>query len=401
MSEADPVCPVRFGGDPARDDRKSASIAAANVEAEPGADVISSFGFARDVLRSAAFLQAGAGAEHVKMDNPEHVSVFFLDGELHKKRRSQLARYFTPKAIKERHSKVMDRTTAELIADLRHKGEARLDVMSLRLASDVAAEIVGLTASNQQAMAERLQKVFKSMSGSRAKGIGKLIGGLNAFYRVMMFYWRDVVPAVRARRKAPRDDVISYCVQENYPSKGILIECMTYATAGMLTTREFIVMVAWHLFEDADLRETFLTGGEDVQFAILDEILRLEPVAAMLHRKAAEDLTFASGQQIKAGELYAINMREVNVDEAVTGACPFAIDPDRGKRQKIAGTWMSFGDGPHRCPGSQVALHETRVFVDALLRVPGIRLAKTPTIGWCVPIMGYEVHDAVVVCDKG
>ncbi len=400
MSEADPVCPARFGGDPARDDRKSAAIAAANVHAEPGADVINSFGFARDVLRSAAFVQAGAGAEHVKMDNPEHVSVFFLDGELHKKRRSQLARYFTPKAIKERHTKVMDRTTAELIADLRRTGEAKLDVMSLRLASDVAAEIVGLTATNQQAMAERLRKVFMSMSAP-TKGIGKWLGAVNTFYRVMTFYWRDVVPAVRARRKAPQDDVISYCVQEKYPNKGILIECMTYATAGMLTTREFIVMVAWHLFENDDLREIFLTGGEDVQFGILDEILRLEPVAAMLHRRAAEDFTGPAGQQVKAGELYAINMRAVNVDPAVAGACPFTLDPDRGKRQKIAGSWMSFGDGPHRCPGSQVALHETRVFIDALLRVPGIRLAKTPTIGWCAPIMGYEVHGAVVMCDKG
>jgi cytochrome P450 len=61
---------------------------------------------------------------------------------------------------------------------------------------------------------------------------------------------------------------------------------------------------------------------------------------------------------------------------------------------------MSFGDGPHRCPGAQVALHETRVFLDTLLRVPGVRLATEPTIGWCAPIAGYEVHGAVVACDK-
>jgi cytochrome P450 len=399
MSEADPQCPVRFGGDPLRDDRKSAAIAAANVAAEPGADVITDFAFARDVLRSGSARQAGAGAEHVDMGNPEHVSVFFLDGELHRKRRGQLARYFTPKAIKDRHSKVMQRTTDELMAELRRKGEGRLDVMSLRLASDVAAEIVGLTASNPQAMAERLRRLFMSMSGTSGKGPSALLAKANMMFRLMSFYWRDVIPAIRARKKAAQDDVISYCVQEGYSNKQILIECMTYATAGMLTTREFIVMVAWHLFENAELRELFLTGGEEAQFGILDEILRLEPVAAMLHRKAAEDFT-AAGREVKAGELYGINMREVNVDEAVTGACPFAIDPDRAKRQRIAGSWMSFGDGPHRCPGSQVALHETRVFVDALLRVPGVHLRQTPTIGWCAPIMGYEVHGAVVACDK-
>jgi hypothetical protein len=400
MSEADPQCPMR-AVDPSRDDRKSAAIAAANVRADPDATVISRFGFARDMLRTPAALQAGAGAEHVKMDNPEHVSVFFLDGELHRKRRTQLARYFTPKAIRERHEVVMRRTTDALIAELRRAGEGRLDVMSLRLASDVAAEIVGLTASDGRRMAERLQRVFRTMSGMNGRGWRGLPAKAHAALRVMLFHTLDVLPAIRARRRVPQDDVISYCVEQGYSAKAILIECMTYATAGMLTTREFIVMVAWHLFERDDLREQFLTGDEDAQMAILDEIIRLEPVAALLYRKVAQDFAGTDGEAAKAGELYGIDMRAVNLDERVTGPCPLAIDPGRAKRQKVAGSWLSFGDGPHRCPGSQVALHETRVFVDALLRVPGIRLVRTPTIGWCAPIMGYEVHGAVVACDRG
>ena len=39
-------------------------------------------------------------------------------------------------------------------------------------------------------------------------------------------------------------------------------------------------------------------------------------------------------------------------------------------------------------------------FIDALLRVPGIRLANAPTVGWCGPINGYELHDAYVECDR-
>jgi cytochrome P450 len=41
---------------------------------------------------------------------------------------------------------------------------------------------------------------------------------------------------------------------------------------------------------------------------------------------------------------------------------------------------MSFGDGPHRCLGAAVALHEGAIFLDHLFRVPGIRLAQMPTI---------------------
>jgi cytochrome P450 len=61
---------------------------------------------------------------------------------------------------------------------------------------------------------------------------------------------------------------------------------------------------------------------------------------------------------------------------------------------------MSFGDGPHHCPGWQVALHETRVFVDALLRVPGITLARAPDMQWNDVLMTYELRDAIVTCDR-
>ena len=135
--------------------------------------------------------------------------------------------------------------------------------------------------------------------------------------------------------------------------------------------------------------------------AILDEVLRIEPVAAYVHRRAAADMSGSGGETIKAGELYAVDIRAANTDEAATGPCPFAIDPERSKRQRMASSWMSFADGPHRCPGSQVALQETRIFIDALLRVPGIRLANPPQLGWAPQISGYELHGAFVECEHG
>ncbi len=388
------TCPIQHD----RDDRKSATIAAANAGIEPGAKAVTRFSFARDILRSPAMLQSGAGAEHIKLDNPDHTSVFFLDGEIHRKRRNQLAKFFSPKAISTRHRAVMERSTGELIADLRSKGSARLDLMSFRLACDVAAEIVGLTESDPDGMSRRILSTFGSIGTHGGGRVRRAVRGVQSLWRTASFFWMDIRPAVKARRLAPREDVISYMVGENFSRKAMLIECMTYATAGMLTTREFIVMVAWHLFENDDLRARFLTGDEAAQLAIIDEILRLEPVAAFVYRKAAQDITGSQGEKIKAGERYAIDIRAANTDEAVAGECPFALDPDRAKRQKNLGSWMSFADGPHRCPGAQVALHETRVFLDTLLRVPGVRLANPPTLGWCAPIQGYELHGAFVEC---
>jgi len=217
--------------------------------------------------------------------------------------------------------------------------------------------------------------------------------------RVGKFWKHDLAPAIEARKREPKDDVISFMVKENYSKKGMIMECLSYGGAGMMTTREFIVMAAWHLFEKPDLRERFLTGGEDDQFAILEEILRLEPVASLLHRKAAEPVESAQGASMKEGETVCVSIREANTDEAITGPCPYELDPDRAKRMKVVGPYMSFGDGPHRCPGAQVALHESRVFLDRLFRLPGIRLVSEPEVQWNAQIQGYELRGAVVACD--
>ena len=105
-------CPVH------RDDRKSAALAAVNVEADPGARMVEGFAAGRDILRNPGMLQAGIGAEQVKVSNPDHMSVFFLDGERHKKRRTAIARFFTPKAIAGRYRATITARSRELLTEL-------------------------------------------------------------------------------------------------------------------------------------------------------------------------------------------------------------------------------------------------------------------------------------------
>lgn len=103
---------------------------------------------------------------------------------------------------------------------------------------------------------------------------------------------------------------------------------------------------------------------------------------------------------IPKGQLIGIDIRGINSDTSVVGEHPYEIDPDRARRQKVAGAWASFGDGPHRCPGAQVALHETRVYLDRLLRVPGYKMINDPTLKWSMSTQGYELRDAIITCDK-
>jgi cytochrome P450 len=387
--------------DPSRDERKSARLAAERVTFDSSAQVITRFSFAREVLRNALAKQAGADSDQVDTGNPDHAPVFYLDGEAHRRKRGTIARLFTPTAVTTRYRAIMERTTETLLARMKAAGEARLDVLSLELAVTVAAEIVGLTNSDYTSMASRIGATLtSSVPSALPHRFGRLLRPLVFRFHALNFFYRDVRPAIEARRRTRREDLISQLLDEKYSNKAIMIECMTYAVAGMVTTREFIVMAAWHLLESDAVRARFLTGDEADQLAILDEILRLEPVASVLQRRAAEEMAIGSGT-ISAGTLLAVDIRSANTDESVTGPCPYLLDPDRAKRMKAAGGYLSFGYGSHRCPGSQVAMHETRIFLDRLLRVPGIRLEHAPQIGWSDMLMSYELRGATIACNRG
>jgi cytochrome P450 len=384
-----------------RDDRKSAAIAAERLTVGPDSRRVGGLGFARELLRSNVTRQAGAGAKDGAIEDPAFTSVFYLDGEPHKRKRQAIVRFFTPKAINTRYRAVMEETSDELLARLRARGKGRLDRMSFELAVTVSSQIVGLTESDQGAMARRIQATLIGLKVPQMSARRRPLGQLRAMLAGGNFFLRDVAPAIRARRKERREDVISHLLDEGYPDKAILVECVTYAVAGMITTREFIVMAAWHLFGDDALRERFLTVGEPGQIAILEEIIRLDPVVNMIARRATADAELPSGCVVD-GEKLVVDIRAANVDETGVGECPFALDPDRAQNGRTGGgAYLSFGDGSHRCPGAQVALNETRVFLDRLLRLPGIRLKREPDLCWTNELMGYELRNAVVTCDRG
>ena len=396
-NHAPATCPVGRGGD----DRKSARLAAKHLEFDPCARLVDSYAFGREILRSPAMRQAAnIGTDRFDVSDPATTPVIFLDGEPHRRKRAAIAKFFTPKAMNTQYRAVMEGTTNTLLHKLQVNGRGRLDLISFELAVTVASEIVGLTNSDMAAMSQRIASSFATGTARRRNRLDAAIGRAVMALKTMNFFYRDVRPAIAARRKLRREDVISQLLDQGASDKAILIECMVYASAGMVTTREFIVMAAWHLFERADLRQQFLAGGQDDQFAVLEEILRLEPVAGIVHRRAAEDLPETLGGSVSAGEQFAIDIRAVNTDESVVGPCPSIVDTKRQGAGKAAVTHLSFGDGAHRCPGAQVAMHETCVFLDGLFRVPGIRLERAPGMLWNQSLMSYELRNAVVACDR-
>ena len=100
----------------------------------------------------------------------------------------------------------------------------------------------------------------------------------------------------------------------------------------------------------------------------VEELLRLEPPFIAIARTATCD-TEIGGQPVKEGEKVLIYWASANRDGAEF-ACPAAFDPERSSNRHL-----SFGAGPHRCAGSNLARMNLRVAVNELVhRLDDIRL---------------------------
>ena len=166
----------------------------------------------------------------------------------------------------------------------------------------------------------------------------------------------------------------------------------------MVTTREFIVMAAWHLLGNDTLRETYVNADEKARQNILQEILRLEPVVGHLYRRAVKSLTLEHEGEtltIPAGALLDLDIRAANADPGTVGAEPLQLCPARTLERGVQGAVMSFGDGHHRCPGAYIALQESDIFLTRLFGLP-LTAERAPKLEWNDLVTGYELRGLVV-----
>lgn len=358
---------------------------------------LSSYGDVRALLRSTDTRQAGFGIEHAdtlpkKMKPP----VLWRDGPEHREHRRRTARFFTERRVESSYRELMRRSVDVELARLRSAGSADLSRLSFAAAVAVVGEVIGLTAG-RPGMARRLERFFTDPR----PGGGRLRAGLvraNSLVSLGSFYLLDVRPAIRARRRDPQDDLVTHLVQEGASDGDIFGECMTFAAAGMLTTREFITVAAWYLFRDDALRARWRAGDRSEREAILHELLRLEPVVSALHRTAAAELTLPDGTTIPAGDRVDAMLVSANLDRSVVGGSAAEICPGR-VLPSTAG--LAFGDGPHKCPGAHVAIQESEIFLSALFELPGVRMSRTPDVRFRAEIEAYELSGLIVSVDRG
>ena len=365
---------------------------------------IRGFEEARAILRNSATKQAGFKAELVTAGSSfTNRPILYQEGKEHQEQRTKTARFFTPKTVSTRYRELMERLSDRIIAHIRQRRQVDLSQLSMRLAVQVAAQVVGLTDSRKSGLNRRLDAFFAETVVTRHRGFFAWLMQMVNMRRLLSFYWFDVRPAIHARRQHPQEDVISHLLTQNYNDREILTECVTYAAAGMVTTREFICMAAWHLLEHPDLRARYLAAPEEERIAILHETLRLEPVVGHLYRRATANITLQSAGEsrtIPEGALIDIDIEAANLDESVVGINPQEFCPARPLQgDRVQPMLMSFGDGAHRCPGAYLAIQETDIFLQRLLALEGLRIKRSPTLAWNELTAGYELRQFILELD--
>jgi cytochrome P450 len=357
---------------------------------------------ARQILAERrATTQAGFTAESIPKGYLKHHPILVSDGPLHDQQRSKVGRFFAPKVVAARYSTLMADCADRLLAEATAQPVIRLDELALLYTVEVTAQAVGLTDSPVPAMARRLVSFFNQPPFDITRhDLGRtrrdwMRAAWNGLFPVLRFYVFDVRPAIRSRRRTPREDVISHLIAEGYTNADILVECVTYGTAGMVTTREFIAMAAWHLLRHSELRQRYLEAAQPERLAILNEIIRLEPVVGHFYRRVQQPLSFDDDDgttfTAEPGDLVDLCIRPANADPETVGPDPLDLCPERPLPPGVDESVLSFSHGAHRCPGQPLAILESDVLLHRLL-ARDVTIAAEPTIEWDDLIAGYALR---------
>ncbi|MEU0970565.1 cytochrome P450 [Streptomyces sp. NPDC005917] len=296
---------------------------------------------------------------------PDRGAVGFLDPPDHTRLRRSVASALTSKGVervREKAHRMLDQLVDELI-----QGGPPADLTATVLSPfpiSVICEVMGVPAADRHTMHIRTQLILSSSHGKEISENAK---------REMSAYFGDLIAL---REGSSGEDVASLLGAAVGRGEVALEEAVGLAVllqiGGEAVTNNSGQMF-YLLLTRPDLLDRLRTEPE-IRPRAIDELLRYIPhrSAVGLSRIALEDVEI-KGVRIRAGDPVYVSYLAANRDPDVFPD-PETIDFTRSPNPHV-----SFGFGPHYCPGGQLGRLEEELLVDALLdRLPGLRLAVPP-----------------------
>lgn len=292
-------------------------------------------------------------------------SMVTTDGDEHRRLRALVAQAFTPRRVELMRPRI-EAITAELLDGLAAGGpEVDLKTaFAFPLPMTVIGTLLGVEDKADHVYLRELYERFFSSVPDPA-GIQATIAALNAF----------VDDLVAQRRRQPGEDLTSALLAADVEGSE-LTDAEAAATlrviiaAGHETTVNLITNAVRALLGHPD-QLALVRSGEVSWAAVVEESLRwTPPTSNFLFRFAAEPIA-VEDVVVPAGDPVLISYNAIGRDPLQHGITAELFDVTRDPIRHL-----SFGHGPHVCPGSPLARLEAQVALPALFeRFPELALA--------------------------
>lgn len=285
------------------------------------------------------------------------------DPPQHTRLRSLVNKAFTPRIISRREGHLRE-LAAELVKDAVGRGSVDIvEALTHPLPMIVIAEILGVPVEDR----ERFKRWSETLIAN--VGSGLLDGGPSADQMeanaAASLEMRDYVRGLaEQRRRDPQEDLISGLVHaEEEGSRLSMAELVSMVTllliAGNETTTTLIGNTLLTLLDHPESLERLRREPQRVPAAI-DEVMRFTSPVQVDPRRATREVELR-GVKIRPDEMVLCWLASAARDEQVFE------EPDRFDIARSPNRHLGFGFGAHYCLGSNLALLEARIALEALL----------------------------------
>ncbi|MFI1678965.1 MULTISPECIES: cytochrome P450 family protein [unclassified Streptomyces] len=292
-------------------------------------------------------------------------SMLTVDGEEHRRMRTLVAQALTPRRVERMRDRIAELTAALL--DKLPEGPDPVDLkaeFAYPLPMYVISDLMGIDEADHPRLKVLFDKFFSTQTppeevmatlGELAEMMGKVVA---------------------ARRAEPGDDLTSALILasedgDHLTDAEILSTLQLMVAAGHETTISLIVNAVVNLSAHPD-QLALVLAGEVGWDAVIEETLRYAtPTSHVLIRFAAEDVPVGD-KVIPKGDALIVSYGAIGRDEQAHGPTADAFDITRTSPTRH----ISFGHGPHVCPGAALSRLEAGVALPALYtRFPTLTLA--------------------------
>ncbi|MFE9044894.1 cytochrome P450 [Streptomyces sp. NPDC007818] len=293
-------------------------------------------------------------------------SMLTVDGEEHRRLRTLVAQALTARRVERLRAGIEELTNGLLDALAARPAGETVDLkaeFAYPLPMNVVGELMGVDAADHPRMKALFDKFFSTQTPPEE--VPQMMADLGALFAGI----------VAGKKESPGDDLTSALIEASEDGDRLTTEEITntlqlMVAAGHETTISLIVNAVVALETHPEQRALVLKGEVPWENVIEETLRWATPTSHVLIRFASEDIQVGD-RVLPEGEALIVSHGAIGRDEVQHGPTAGDFDVTRAPIRHI-----SFGHGPHVCPGAALSRLEASVALPALYaRFPELRLA--------------------------